>query len=111
MGNSNCSNAVPCLGSEGGQNSPDTLGGRSGKRGVIAKNRRAQQNETNKRSIDNFLMESRDMGHSMQSLRSTEHMMSYGMHTMVDETGMPSHYLLDTVGDSSSNADSGSDSH
>ena len=37
-------------------------------------------------------------------------MMNYGMYQMADDTGMPQHYLLDTVGSSSSNADSGSDS-
>lgn len=112
MGNSNCNNAVPCLGSESLQDSPKGLTRAApGKRGVVAnKNNRRGDSQSNSsaavsRSIDTFMMESRETG---QSLRSTEHMLSYGMHhQLADETGMPQHYLLDTVGDSSSNADSG----
>ena len=109
MGNTNCNNAVPCLGSESNGFSPKGLGrSTTGKRGVTSKNRQRPTNE-NLRSIDNLMTESREQGHSMKSLRSTEHMLNYGMYKMADETGMPQHYLLDTVGSSSSNADSGSD--
>ena len=37
-------------------------------------------------------------------------MLNYGMYQMADETGMPQHYLLDTVDCTSSNADSSFDS-
>ena len=37
-------------------------------------------------------------------------MLNYGIYQMADETGMPQHYLLDSVDCSSSNADSGIDS-
>ena len=44
----------------------------------------------------------------MGSLRSTDKMLNYGMYAMSDESGVPAHFLLDTVGNSSSNSDSGS---
>ena len=47
----------------------------------------------------------------MYSLRSTEKLLNYGMHPMSDESGVPTHFLLDTVGNSSSNSDSGSGSN
>ena len=108
MGNSNCNNAVPCLGSETLQDSPNRST-RPGKRGVTAKNWRKDADAA-KRSIDNLMMESRETGQSMKSLRSTEQMLNYGIYQMADETGMPQHYLLDSVDCSSSNADSGIDS-
>lgn len=110
MGNTNCNNAVPCLGSNDNTGNSPKGPGRStaGKRGVTAKSRRPV-NDATMRSIDSLMTESREQGHSMKSLRSTDHMLNYGMYQMADETGMPQHYLLDTVGSSSSNADSGSD--
>ena len=60
MGNTNCNNAVPCLGSEGQGDSPKGLGrSATGKRGVIAKNNRNSSN-VSKRNIDSLLMESRE---------------------------------------------------
>ena len=62
MGNSNCNNAVPCLGSETLGESPKGIMRKTpGKRGVTAKNRRSSP-ATNKRSIDNFLIQSRETG-------------------------------------------------
>ena len=51
----------------------------------------------NARTIDGFINEQRDVGHSMRSLQSTDRMVNYGFYQMADESGGPYHYLLDTV--------------
>lgn len=43
-----------------------------------------------------------------QLVRNTERLLNYNMYQFVDESGVPHHYLLETVG-SSSNSDSGKD--
>ena len=103
MGNANCGNAVPCMSSEI-SDSPNRNNKKIIKKGgIIKKGSSSSSTNVSLRSIDSLMADQREQAYSGKSARETEKLISGNLYQLSDDSGLPSHHLIETVGIASSN--------